>query len=259
MHLHPTAIIDSKAQLGSGVTIGPFAIIEAGVAIGDDCVIAGHAQILGRVELGEGTRIGSGAIIGGLPQDTSFDPEILSGVRIGRRNDLREHVTVHRGTSEGAMTIIGDRNFLMVGSHLGHDCKMGDDNTLANHCLLGGHVQMGNGGFLGGGGGYHQFVRIGDRVMAHGLSAISMDLPPFVMASGRNGIVGLNSVGLQRAGFSPEARAEVKAIYRIFCREGLGKSQAIMKAETRIWGPEATRFLEFVKAESVKGVCLRSL
>ena len=258
MPIHPTAIVAPEAQLGSGVSVGPYAIIEREVSIADGCVIGGHAQMLGRVELGRGSTIGPGAIIGGLPQDVSVSPTSASGIRIGRENVIREHVTIHRSLSAAEMTTLGDGNFLMVGAHVGHDCRVGDDNILANNCLLGGHVQIGNGAFLGGGAAFHQFVRVGDRSMVQGLSACAMDIPPYVNASGRNSVWGLNMTGLRRAGFDARARAEVKEIYHIFYREKLGKADAIAKAEQRSWGPEALRFLEFFQGATIRGICLRT-
>jgi len=257
MAIHPTAVVDSQAQLGADVSIGPYAIVESGVSIGDGCEISGHAQLLGTVELGEGCRVGPGAVVGALPQDLSFDRSQPSGVTIGAGCDLREHVTIHRSTLPGVVTTLGERNFLMVGAHVGHDSQVGDDNVIANHCLIGGHVEIGNGNFLGAGAGFHQFVRVGDRVMVQGLTACSLDFPPYVMAAERNRVFGLNSVGLRRAGFSKEARAEVKEVYKLFFRSRLRLQEALGTARERTWGPEASRFLEFVGGESRKGICLR--
>lgn len=258
MPIHPTAIVDPQAKLGSNVSIGPYAIIESGATIGDGCELAGHVQLLGQVELGEGCRVGPAAVLGALPQDLGFDPQQESGVKIGASCDLREHVTVHRSTQVGVVTTLGERNFLMVGAHVGHDSQIGDDNVIANHCLIGGHVQIGNGTFLGAGAGFHQFVRVGDRVMVQGLTACSMDFPPYIMAGERNHIFGLNSIGLRRAGFSKEARAEVKAIYKLFFRSQLRLKEALEQANDQAWCPEAAAFLEFVGAPSKKGICLRT-
>lgn len=258
MAIHPTALVDSEAQLGADVSIGPYAIVEGGVSIADGCVISGHAQLLGTLELGAGCKVGPGAVLGAFPQDLSFDPSLPSGVKIGAGCDLREHVTIHRSTAPGVVTTLGEQNFLMVGAHVGHDSQVGDDNVIANHCLIGGHVQIGNGNFLGAGAGFHQFVRVGDRVMVQGLTACSLDFPPYIMAAERNRIFGLNSVGLRRAGFSKEARAEVKAVFKLFFRSQLRLKEALGQANERSWGPEATKFLDFVGGESKKGICLRS-
>lgn len=258
MNVHPTAVIGSGASLGAHVSVGPFAIIEEGVTLGDGCVISGHAQLLGDVTIGAETHVGSSTVIGGPPQDLGFDPKTQSGVRIGTRCQIREHVTIHRSTSEGGSTSIGDRNYLMAGAHVGHDCQMGHDNTLANQCLLGGHVELGSHTFLGGGAAIHQFVRIGDHVMAQGHMGSSLDIPPFVMASGVNMVTGLNSVGLRRAGFNAEERAELKTIFKLFYREEKPLREAIREANDADWGDRAKQFLEFMEAPSRKGVCMRS-
>ncbi|NCF92164.1 MAG: acyl-ACP--UDP-N-acetylglucosamine O-acyltransferase [Verrucomicrobiaceae bacterium] len=258
MAIHPTAVVDSQAQLGADVSIGPYAIVEGGVSIGDGCEVSGHAQLLGTVDIGEGCKVGPGAVLGAFPQDLSFDRTRFSGVKIGAGCDLREHVTIHRSTKPGVVTTLGERNFFMVGAHVGHDSQVGDDNVIANHCLIGGHVHIGNGNFLGAGAGFHQFVRVGDRVMVQGLTACSLDFPPYVMAAERNRIFGLNSVGLRRAGFSKEARAEVKEVFKLFFRSQLRLQEALGKARERIWGPEAEQFLKFVGGKSKKGICLRT-
>ena len=258
MPIHPTAIVDSNAILGTDVSVGPYAIIAAGATIGDGCEISGHAQILGNVQLGAGCRVGAGAILGGFPQDLSFDRATSSGVIIGSGCDLREHVTVHRASRAGCQTQVGNGNFFMVGSHVGHDCQVGDHNVFANHCLLGGHVQVGNHNFLGAGAGFHQFVRVGDRVMVQGLSAISLDLPPYVMAFGKNWVSGLNNVGLRRAGFNSETRNEIKELYKLFYRSTSLLQESLQRAAKRPWGPEADAFLEFLRSGTKKGINFRS-
>ena len=149
--IHPTAIIDPAAELAEDVEVGPYAIIGPGVRAAAGCKVAPHAQLCGTVELGEGTTVGHGAVVGADPQDLTFDPSVQSGVRLGKNNTLREHVTIHRSTGEGGWTTVGDDNFLMAGTHLGHDVQMGDGNILANNCLFAGHVIVGNGAFFGGG------------------------------------------------------------------------------------------------------------
>lgn len=258
MAIHPTALVDPAAQLAPDIDVGPFAIIEAGVHVDSGCRIAGHAQILGQVEIGPRCRIGAGAIIGGDPQDKGFAPDTVSGVRVGADNDLRENVTIHRSTQPGGWTILGERNFLMGGAHLGHDCHVGDDNTLANNVLLAGHVQLGNGAFLGGACGVHQFVRLGDRIMVQGLAGISMDVPPYLMVGmSMNRIAGINSIGLRRAGFSKESRAEIKELFRLFYRSALSATEAQAEAAALTLGDEAQAFLTFLRGDSVKGVNLR--
>lgn len=258
MPIHPTAIVSEHAKLGNDVEIGPYAIIEGPATIGDGCQIAAHAQILGSTHLAEGNRIGPAAIIGGLPQDLSFDPNTQSHLHIGPHNDIREQVTLHRSATAGEATVIGAHNFLMAGSHLGHDCQVGSHNILANNALLGGHVEMGDGAFIGGGTVVHQFVRIGDRVMTQGNSGFSQDLPPYVIGYEINWVAGLNSIGLRRAGFGKDARAEIKELFRLFYRTRLSKAEALRQAEEQSWGDDARDLLDFLASPSKKGVCLRT-
>ena len=153
------------------------------------------------------------------------------------------------------MTRLGARNFLMAGAHVGHDVQMGDDNVLANQCLLGGEVQVGEKNFFGGGAAFHQFVRVGDLCMVKGLTAISQDVPPYVMVSGSNQVRGLNVVGMSRAGFDKEQRGSVKAAFNHIYRGGMNLSQALEAAEAMQWGTEGAKFVEFFRAESKKGIC----
>ncbi|MFT4547233.1 MAG: UDP-N-acetylglucosamine acyltransferase [Verrucomicrobiales bacterium] len=253
--IHPTALVDSDSKLGEGVEIGAFAVVSAGVVLGDGCRVLGHAQILPGVALGGDCEVGHGAVIGGDPQDLKFDRETISGVEIGAGTVFREHVTVHRGSREGSMTRIGEGNFLMAGAHVGHDVQMGDHNVMANNCLLGGEVQVGSQNFFGGGSAFHQFVRVGDLAMVKGLTAISQDVPPFVMVSGSNQVRGLNVVGMTRAGFERDQRVGVKAAFNHIYRGGMNLSQALAAAQHMEWGREAGQFIEFFQDESKKGVC----
>ncbi len=258
LDIHPTALVSPHARLGAGVRVGPCAIVEAGVVLGEGCEIAAHVQLLGDLEMGAHCKVGPGAVLGGLPQDKSYRPEFRSALCIGEENDIREHVTIHRSALDGGVTRVGEANFFMVGSHVGHDCVIGKGNTLANHCLLGGHVQLGDGIFMGGAVGVHQFVRIGDRVMVQGHAGLSLDVPPFVTAGENNLIFGLNVVGLRRAGIAPEDRAEIKRLYQAFYREDHALSGALEWARARSWGNEAAKFLAFIEGDSHKGLCVRT-
>ena len=149
MNIHPAAIVHPDAQIGEGVTIGPFSIVEAGAIIGNDCAIGSHTMILGSVTLGPGTTVGHGSILGANPQSIGFDPAIISRVEIGPNNIIREHVTIHRSTVSDGVTRVGEGNYLMTGVHLGHDVTIGDNNILANNCLLGGTLSWGTGASLG--------------------------------------------------------------------------------------------------------------
>ena len=154
MKIHQTAIVDPKAQIGAGVEIGPYSVIGGGAVIGEKCVIQSHVVIEGSVKMGARNFVGHGSIIGTAPQDLGFKNEIKSGVEIGQGNVIREHCTIHRGAAEGSNTVMGDGNFLMVGAHLGHDCRIGSGVVIANNTLLAGHVRIDDGAFVGGARGF---------------------------------------------------------------------------------------------------------
>ncbi len=253
--LHPTAIIHPQAQLGANVTIGPYAVIESPAQIGDGCVIHAHAVITGHVVMGKDNVIGHGALIGGDPQDFAFRPEVQSGVQIGDGNKIREYATIHRGSSNGSSTVVGSHCFLMGGSHVAHNCRLGDHVILANNALLGGHIIVEDRVFLGGGAVFHQHIRIGQLAICQGGSAFSKDVPPFTLSSGLNSVVGLNVVGLRRAGLTPAERVEVKEAFKLLYRRGLNVRQAIAAAAERTWGPHGQAFWDFVRAAGKRGLC----
>ncbi|CAN5308619.1 acyl-ACP--UDP-N-acetylglucosamine O-acyltransferase [soil metagenome] len=254
--IHPTALIDPAAEFADDCQVGPFSICEGGARIARGCRIGAAAQLVGAVHLGAGTTVGRAAVIGTDPQDVSFDPATPSGVRIGERNTIREHATIHRSIRPGEFTTLGSDNFLMVGCHLGHDVVLGDHNGFANACLLAGFVTVGDRAFLGGGAVFHQFVRVGDGVMVQGNASLSRDVPPFCVVSGLNGLKGLNVVGLRRAGFSADERAELKRLYVLLFGSGRNLGQAVTEASRHPWSPRSRPLLDFVAAPSRKGVCL---
>jgi UDP-N-acetylglucosamine acyltransferase len=253
--VHITAIVDPAARIGAGAEIGPFSIVGPQVTIGEKTIVQSHVVIEGKVEIGTGNLIGHGAVIGAPPQDVAFSPERKTKVEIGNNNVIREYCTIHRGTSEGSVTKIGDKNFLMAGAHIGHNCEIGNNVVIANNCLLAGYVRVDDGAFLGGGSTFHQFMHIGRLVMVQGSSAFGKDLPPFVIAAERNHVFGLNAVGLRRAGFSAKDRDEIKAAFRLVYLGGLNISQALEKAEAMKFGPSAREFLDFVANAKKRGIC----
>jgi UDP-N-acetylglucosamine acyltransferase len=254
--IHPTAIIGPDARIDPTVEVGPYVVIEGPVRIGPGCRIEAHAQVIGRVEVGEGTSIGRGAVIGGDPQDLGFQPATESGVVIGPRNVIREHVTIHRGSKPGSQTQVGEGNFIMVGAHLAHDVRLGDRNILANACLLAGHVQVGNQTFIGGGAVFHQFLRIGDSCVIQGNGSFGKDIPHYCAAQRTNCLTGLNIVGLRRQGFSAEQRAAIKEMFQLLFRSGMNLSQAVTAARAREWPDPALRLLEFAATPSKRGICM---
>ena len=254
MKIHPTAIISPKAILADEVEIGPSAIIGEGAVIGAGCVIQAHAIIENRVTMGEGNIVGYGSVIGAAPQDFSHSPEVESEVRIGNNNRFREYVTIHRGTKPGTATTVGNECFLMVGAHLAHNVRLGNNVIITNNCLLAGYVDVGDGAVLGGGSVFHQFIRIGRKAMIAGGSSFNKDIPPFVTANFRNLLVGINVIGLRRGGFSAAARSEIRRAFKFVFRSGLAVRDAISKARESEWTPAATEFFDFIAA-SKRGTC----
>lgn len=254
--IHQTALIDPRAKIDPTAEIGPYVVIDGEAEVGAGCRIEAHAQLVGHVVVGEGTRIGRGAVIGGEPQDLGFDPATASSVVLGKKNVIREHVTIHRGSKPGGVTRIGDGNFLMVGCHLAHDVLLGDKNIIANAVLLAGHVQVGNSTFMGGGAVFHQFLRIGDYCVVQGNSAFSKDIPHYCCGAKRiNRITGLNVIGLRRQGFTPEDRGSIKDMFQLLFCSGMNLKQAAEQAAAEEWPEKALRLLEFVRAPSKKGIC----
>ncbi len=227
MEIHQTAVISSRAQLAPGVRVGPYAVIEDDVSIGAGCEVGAHAVIKRFTTLGERNRVFEHAILGGEPQDVKFKHE-ESRLVIGDDNLIREGATLHRASGEGEATLVGSRNFLMIGCHIAHNCVIGDDNIFANEVALAGHITVEDHAFLSNNVGCHQFVRIGRYAMVGGKSKIVQDVLPFFMTDGNPPRVrGLNSVGLRRAGFSTDERRSLKEAYQLLFRSGLALEDAI--------------------------------
>ena len=255
MKIHPTALLDPDAQIGADVEIGPFSVIGPQTVIGNNTVVQSHVVIEANVAIGTGNFIGHGAIIGAPPQDLSFSPERKTKVAIGNDNVIREYCTIHRGSPEGSATKIGDKNFLMAGAHVGHNCAIGNNVIIANNCLLAGNVRVDDGAFLGGGSTFHQHMHVGRLVMVQGSSAFGKDLPPFGVAAERNSVCGVNVVGLRRAGFSAQDRDELKAAFKLLYLSGLNISQALDKAAATEFGAAAREFFDFVANAKKRGIC----
>ena len=212
--IHSTAIIGNKSQLGAGLEVGPYVVIEDGAKIGDGSVIEAHAVIKQWARLDEGSRIGHFSVVGGDPQHLDFNAEKPSFVKIGKNCRLGEGVTIHRSILENQSTRVKNKVFLMGNSHVAHDCILGDNTILANGALLGGHVEIGENVFIGGGTGIHQFVRIGSGAMIGGLAEVSQDVGPNLLVVGRNQACGLNRVGLKRRCISKEDVEQLKKLFR---------------------------------------------
>lgn len=253
--VHPTAVIDRAAQLGADVQVGPYAVIEGAARIGDRCLIKAHAIIGADVTMGFDNVVGYGAVIGADPQDLAFQQGVHTEVRIGNANRIREYCTIHRGTTEGSATVVGDRCFLMAGAHLGHNVRVGNSVVIANNALLGGYVAIEDSVFIGGGSVFHQHVRVGRLAICQGMTGAGKDIPPFTIAAGINRVVGLNVVGLRRAGFSQEQRTEIKRAFELLYCSRLNTSQALEAAKQQSWGPEGAEFFGFVAAARKRGIC----
>jgi UDP-N-acetylglucosamine acyltransferase len=253
--IHPSAIVDPKAELAADVEVGPFALIECGVRIGAHSRIGPRAHVCSGTILGENCEVHIGAVLGHLPQDFSYknEPSVLE---IGDGTVVREYATLHRATGEGRKTEIGKKCYLMGGAHVAHNCKLGCGVILANNVLLAGHVEIGDGAILSGGVVVHQFVRIGDLAMLSGGSRFGMDVPPYVIGDETNAVTGLNSVGLRRsAKLSDDDRREIRKAFKIFFRSGLDLSDALRSLRAECGGPAVRRFVEFFETPSRRGYC----
>jgi len=255
LKIHPTALVDPHARIGTDVEIGPFSVVGPQAVIGNNTIVQSHVVIEGNVTIGTGNLIGHGTVIGAAPQDLSFSPGRKTKVEIGDNNVIREYSTIHRGNPEGSATKIGDKNFLMTGAHVGHNCALGNSVVIANNCLLAGHVRVDDGAFLGGGSTFHQHMHVGRLVMVQGSSAFGKDLPPFVIAAERNSVFGINVIGLRRAGFSAQDRDEIKVAFKLLYLSGLNISQALEKAAATEFGAAAREFFDFVASAKKRGIC----
>ena len=227
LKIHPTAIVDPGAQLGEGVTVGPYSIIDADVVIGDGTSIGAHCVITGHTTLGRKNRVFTGAVVGSEPQDVKYHGE-ETFLEIGDENIIREYATLNPGTGEGSKTVIGNDNWLMIQSHVGHNCVIGNHVKLANGVMLGGHAIIEDYATVGGGTPVHQFVRVGRHSMVGGGLRVSQDVAPYMMAGDDPlRICGLNQVGLERKGFSPENIEILKKAYKVVFRQNLTKQEAL--------------------------------
>ncbi|MEJ7554299.1 MAG: acyl-ACP--UDP-N-acetylglucosamine O-acyltransferase [Aquificaceae bacterium] len=226
--VHPTAIIRGEVELGEDVEVGPYTIIEGKVVVGEGTKIGARVSIKGKVSIGSNCRIHDGAIVGEEPQHLKYAGE-ESEVIVGNNVIIREYVTIHRGTAIDKMkTVIEDDVMLMAYSHVAHDCIVRRGVIMANCATLGGHVEVGEYAFIGGLSAVHQWARVGAYAMVGGLSGVSLDVPPYVRASGQHAhLYGINTIGLERRGFSKEAIAILKRAYRILFRSGMLKEDAI--------------------------------
>jgi UDP-N-acetylglucosamine acyltransferase len=225
--IHPTAIIDPSAEVASDATIGPWAIVGPRCVVGAGSVLHARATLDENVRLAESVTVGIGSVLGGKPQDLKFAGE-ETWVEIGANTTIREYVTINRGTSQSFKTTVGANSFLMSYVHLAHDCHVGDNVIMSNNATLAGHVTIEDYAIISGLVAVHQFVKIGRHCFVGGMSRVVKDIPPFVKAVGNPiKLYGLNSVGLQRRGFSEATLVELKRAYRLFFNSDLNVTQAL--------------------------------
>ncbi len=253
MAVHPTAILSGDVQLAEDVEIGPFAVIRGPVTIGKGTVVEERATIQGPTEIGCHNRICCGAVVGGDPQDRSYRGQ-STYLKVGDHNIIREYATIHRGSREGSHTIVGDHNLFMGLCHIAHDCHIHNDIIIANGSLVAGHVEIFDKAIISGQVAIHQFSRIGRLGMAAGLSRITRDIPPFMIVYGEGTVIGPNSVGMRRAGFSSEARLAVRRAFRLMYRSAHTIAEALKLMAASPATPEVAEIAEFA-AGSKRGLC----
>ena len=254
--IHPTAVIDPEAEIGEGVEIGPYSIIEKGVSIGQETKIGPHVVIREGTHIGKKCQIFQFASIGEAPQAFAYRGE-KTFLLIGDQNIIREFVTLHRGTPHGGgKTVIGNNNYLMAYSHVAHDCQIGNQVILANGATLAGHILIEDHAIIGGLSAVHQFCQIGTHAFISGLTGVSLDIPPYMLASGsRAKLFGLNNVGLKRHHFSENSLKALKKAYRTIFRSGLTLEKALKRAreDTISQVPEVQHLLDFIQ-RSKRGI-----
>lgn len=248
LRIHPTAIVHPDAELGEGVEIGPYSVVESTVKIGDRTRVGSRVSLEGCTSLGEECEIFTGAVIGSVTQDKKYDGGV-SYVKIGNRNKIREYVTVNPGTKEGTETVIGNDSLIMAYAHVAHDCIIGDRVILANNATLAGHVIVEDRAIVGGLSAVHQFVRIGSLSIVGGCSKVVQDVPPFMMVDGHPAkACGLNTVGLDRAGIPKEEKALLKKAFKILFRSRLTVKSAMARIRSELPdSPSLRTLLEFLK------------
>jgi UDP-N-acetylglucosamine acyltransferase len=249
LSIHPAAVVDPAAELGEGVRVGPGAVVGPAVRVGPGTEIGAHAVLEGRVVIGARCRIGHGSVVGAPPQDLKYRPGTPAGVVIGDDTVLREYVTVHHATHEGADTRIGRGCLLMTQSHVAHDCVLGDHVILINQAGLTGHVVVEERATVGGLSGIHPFTRVGAFAYIGGCSKVTQDVPPFVMADGVPARArAVNVVGMRRGGIGPDGRRQVQEAFRILYRSGLAPGVALARLRAEMGPlPLVARLVAFIE------------
>jgi UDP-N-acetylglucosamine acyltransferase len=245
---HPTAVVDASAVVEPDVEIGPYTIVGKNCRIGSGTVLYAHVQVMDNTSIGRNCQVFGGAILGGPPQDLKFKGE-PSFLEIGDGNILREYVTIHRATGEGNVTRIGDHNMVMAYAHIGHNCDIGSHTTIASYVGFGGHVTVEDYANFGGISGIHQHCRIGRLAMVGGMSGVTVDIEPYMIAQGRPAkVYDINSRGMKRTGVSTKVRGELRQAYKLLYRSNLNVSQALEVIEEDIESsPELEHLIDFIQ------------
>ena len=253
MRVHPTAAVSPLATVADDVEIGPFCVVEPGVSIDSGCKLGGRAVVKTGTTLGRDNLVFEGAVLGGLPQHVHLSDR-PGTLLIGSGNTIRENATIHRALEQDDSTIVGDSNMVMVNAHIAHDCRLGNHTIMANNVMLAGHVTIGDRAYLSGAVAIHQFCRVGTMAMVGGQAHITKDVPPYVTIDGLSSlVVGLNQIGLRRAGFSSEDMLQLKEAYRIIYRSRLTWNDVLARLEARFTEGPATRFYQLL-ATTTRGI-----
>jgi UDP-N-acetylglucosamine acyltransferase len=249
-------MVDKGAEIHESVEIGPYCIVGPHVKVGAGTTVGPHAVLDGRTEIGENNQVFHHASIGAVPQHAKYRGEPTK-LTIGSDNIIREFSTIHLGTVEDrSITTVGSHNMLMAYAHVAHDCTLEDGVILANAATLGGHVYVERNAIVGGLVGVHQFVRIGRHAIVGGMSGIRLDIPPFVRVSGvPSKLYGLNTVGLQRSGFSADEISRLRKAYRILFQSGELLESAIEKARAELGEDPNVEYLVAFLKNSERGFC----
>jgi UDP-N-acetylglucosamine acyltransferase len=253
MPIHPTAMVDSRAEIHADAEIGPYVVIDGPVRVGRRTRVLAHATLMGWTQIGADNVIHMGAVIGDTPQDLGFTGA-ESYLRIGDRNTIREHVQIHRGTKPGSATVIGNDNYLMTNAHVAHNCQIGNQVIIATGGTLGGYVEIEDQVFVSGNCVVHQFVRIGRLAILRGLSRTSRDVPPFCVMDGTHTVRAINRVGLRRAGYSAAQIRGVQNAFMHLFRGGRNLRVALSELEGAPLSPEVRYLIDFIRG-SKRGVC----
>ncbi len=254
MAIHPTAIVDKAAEVHASVEVGAFSIIEAGVIVGENTTLKNNVLLKSGAIIGQGNIFHSNVVVSDAPQYVNFDLKTKSGVRIGNGNTFRENVTLHRSIKEDHFTSIGNDNYFMAGSHVGHDAIVHDNAILVNNVLLGGHSEVQDRAFISGNSAVHQFCRVGRLSMVGGVTRITTDVPPFSLCYGVDPYFkSLNLVGMRRAGFSNEVIKKIKNFYKEFYSHTPRESIKVFDDKKNSLTSEEKEILDFI-VQNKKGI-----